>query len=143
MRRFAGESNTCAVRVKVSIQGVENQFSSKDNGFLRRFITAKVSYSARTDLILFSLTYNPLTVSLSSAQLLNAERSSNRAADTIFKVFGMTQPSQSQLQPFLLTYPEGWLVLNRYNQVFYSLYSYLIAICMKFSSCSYRGSQFY
>jgi len=29
---------------------------------------------ARTELIFLSLTYNPLTVSLSSAQLLNAER---------------------------------------------------------------------
>jgi len=32
------------------------------------------AYSARTELILLSLTYNPLSVSLSSAQLLNAER---------------------------------------------------------------------
>jgi len=31
--------------------------------------TAKVLYSARTELIYFLLTYNPLTVSLSSAQL--------------------------------------------------------------------------
>jgi len=35
--------------------------------------------------------YNPLTVSLFSAQLLNAERKAREAADTIFKVFGMTQ----------------------------------------------------
>jgi len=32
------------------------------------------SYSARTELILFSLTYNPLIVSLSYAQLLNVKR---------------------------------------------------------------------
>jgi len=32
------------------------------------------SYNARDELILLSLTYNPLTVSLSFAQFLNAER---------------------------------------------------------------------
>jgi len=31
------------------------------------------SYSAKTELIFISLTYNPQTVTLSSAQLLNAE----------------------------------------------------------------------
>jgi len=35
---------------------------------------AKVLHSARTEVILLLLTYKPLTVSLSSAQLLNAER---------------------------------------------------------------------
>jgi len=35
--------------------------------------------------------YNPLTVCLSSAQLLNAERKARKAAYIIFKVFGMTQ----------------------------------------------------
>jgi len=42
------------------------------------------SYSAKIELILLSLTYNQLTVSLSSAQLLNAECLANEAADTIF-----------------------------------------------------------
>jgi len=41
----------------------------KDKWFLWRFITAK-----KTELIFLSLTYNPLTVSLSSVQLSNAGR---------------------------------------------------------------------
>jgi len=37
-------------------------------------IKEKDQHSARTELILLSLTYNPLTVSLSSAQLFHVER---------------------------------------------------------------------
>jgi len=41
--------------------------------FLALYKLLRSSYSARTELIHFSLTYNQLTVFLSSAQLLNAE----------------------------------------------------------------------
>jgi len=43
------------------------------------------SYSARTEVIFLSLTYNPLTISLSSLQLLNADVKAREAADTILK----------------------------------------------------------
>jgi len=45
----------------------------KDMWFLWRFIIANV-FCVRTELILLSLTCNPLTVFSSSAQLLNAEQ---------------------------------------------------------------------
>jgi len=45
--------------------------------------------------------YNPLTVFLFSAQLLNAERKVREAADTIFKVFGII-PTENQTQTTML-----------------------------------------
>jgi len=52
---------------------IELLSSSKDKWLLWRFITAKVLQ--RQDRVhIFSLTYNPPIVSLSSARLLNAER---------------------------------------------------------------------
>jgi len=57
---------------------------------MARFMALR-SYSARTELILLSLTYNPLTVSLSSAQLLNVKRWSKRSSRYRFLIFGMTQ----------------------------------------------------
>jgi len=52
---------------------LNTQVTDKDKWFLWRFIITLRSYRARTKLIYISL-YNPLTVSLSSAKLLNAER---------------------------------------------------------------------
>jgi len=61
---------------------------TKISGFMALY-NCKVLY--RQDWInLLSLSYNPLSVSLPSAQLLNAELKAREAAGTIFKVFGKT-----------------------------------------------------
>jgi len=56
---------------------IQNGFTVVDikkeiSGFYGAFLLLR-SYSARDEIIFLSLTYNPLTVSLSSSQLLNAE----------------------------------------------------------------------
>jgi len=64
--------NSFLVIVEYFAKLAENK--DKDSVFLWRFIHMLRSYSTKTELIFLSLSYNQLTVSLSSMQLLNTER---------------------------------------------------------------------
>jgi len=97
--------NAVRKQTRITLYKLENHDliilnKTKISGFYGALLLLR-SYSDRTELILLSLTYNPLNVSISSAQLLNAGRKSKRSSRYHFLSLWY-DPAENQIQSTML-----------------------------------------